>query len=586
MVFVRHAARCPWRAALSTVLVAVVVAPATAVGPALPQAPRQTESSTAAARAGAVLAGVVLDGDTRGPIAGALVVATNEATGWQQVATSGPDGRYEIGGLAEASYSLRASALGYIGRRFGQRYALDAGVTVDLSAGDVFGDVDFALRRGATIRGRVLDATGAPMELIEVEALRPQLRGSQRVLMPISSAQSSANGTYTITGLPPGDYYVGAFDPAAEGALDETGVPDHTFHPDVPTPGDATRVGLIRNGSVTGIHITMQTVSTARVSGRLTVAEGIELQSGVVALSPESSDGANIGTVLGALATPDGVFTFPSVRPGTYRVRAQASATGVAGRLFGSFVVTVEQTDLFNLVLSLSPGALLEGRIELEPRGGTPVPADLSGFIVSAPMADGTLTRGTTSAPTRPDGTFLFDSPPGPRVIRIGALPPPWVLDRVLYQGRDVIDVALDFTQGASIRELRVILTDQSSRLTGLVTNDAGDPVTDRAVVVVSRNPFLRFAGSRHVQLTYPDLNGRYDIAGLPTGSYLVALVEELYPGELSGRADFDAVASAGMEAVIEAGTTTTLDLKVDADAERLARVPSLPLRSRPRSAD
>lgn len=201
-------------------------------------------------------------------------------------------------------------------------------------------------------------------------------------------------------------------------------------------------------------------------------------------------------------------------------------------------------------------------------------------------MADGTLTRGTTSAPTRPDGTFLFDSPPGPRVIRIGALPPPWVLDRVLYQGRDVIDVALDFTQGASVRELRVILTDQSSRLTGLVTDDAGDPVTDRAVVVVSRNPFLRFAGSRHVQLTYPDLNGRYDIAGLPTGSYLVALVEELYPGELSGRADFDAVASAGMEAVIEAGTTTTLDLKVDADAERLARVPSLPLRSRPRSAD
>lgn len=404
--------------------------------------------------------------------------------------------------------------------------------------------------------------------------------------MPISSAQSSANGTYTITGLPPGDYYVGAFDPAAEGALDETGVPDHTFHPDVPTPGDATRVGLIRNGSVTGIDITMQTVSSARVSGRLTVAEGIELRSGGVTLSPESSDGANIGTILGALATPDGVFTFPSVRPGTYRVRAQASATGVAGRLFGSFVVTVEQTDIFSLVLSLSPGALLEGRIELEPRGGTPVPADLSGFIVSAPMADGTLTRGTTSAPTRPDGTFLFDSAPGPRVIRIGALPPPWVLDRVLYRGRDVIDVALNFTQGASIRELRVILTDQSSRLTGLVTNDAGDPVADRAVVVVSRNPFLRFAGSRHVQLTYPDLTGRYDIAGLPTGSYLVALVEELYPGELSGRADFDAVASAGKEAVIEAGTTTTLDLKVDADAERLARVPSLPLRSRPRSAD
>ena len=74
------------------------------------------------------------------------------------------------------------------------------------------------------------------------------------------------------------------------------------------------------------------------------------------------------------------------------------------------------------------------------------------------------------------------------------------------------------------------------------------------------------------MQLAYPDLNGRYDIAGLPSGRYLMALVEELYPGELYGRADFDAVAAIGTEAIIEAGTTTTLDITVAPDAERLAR--------------
>ena len=39
------------------------------------------ESSTAAACEGAVLAGIILDADTRAPIAGALVVVTNKASG-------------------------------------------------------------------------------------------------------------------------------------------------------------------------------------------------------------------------------------------------------------------------------------------------------------------------------------------------------------------------------------------------------------------------------------------------------------------------------------------------------------------------
>ena len=74
------------------------------------------------------------------------------------------------------------------------------------------------------------------------------------------------------------------------------------------------------------------------------------------------------------------------------------------------------------------------------------------------------------------------------------------------------------------------------------------------------------------MQLAYPDLSGRYDIADLPSGRYLVALVEELYSGELYGRADFDTIVSIGMEAIAEAGTTTTLDLTVDADAAQLVR--------------
>ena len=73
------------------------------------------------------------------------------------------------------------------------------------------------------------------------------------------------------------------------------------------------------------------------------------------------------------------------------------------------------------------------------------------------------------------------------------------------------------------------------------------------------------------MRLVYPDLNGRYDISGLPSGAYLVAVVEELYDGELFERKVFDAIAAVGTEATVQTGETTTLDLTVPADAEQLA---------------
>lgn len=82
-------------------------------------------------------------------------------------------------------------------------------------------------------------------------------------------------------------------------------------------------------------------------------------------------DETSIGAGLGSQATSDGFFTSRDMRTGAFRVRAKASATGVAGRIFGSFVVTVGPTDLSNVVLSLSPGALLQARLELEAHGGT-----------------------------------------------------------------------------------------------------------------------------------------------------------------------------------------------------------------------
>ena len=574
MVFVRHAGRSRWRVALTTVSLVALAVGLSAAGHALaPQPPRFFERTPSATRQSAVVAGQVTDAETGAPIGQAVVVLTDASRGWQKVGVTDSDGHYEVSGLAAAAYELRASAIGYVGRRYGQRFALDAGALVELLDGDLVEEADFALRRGGTLSGQVVDAAGNPMEFAEVEALRPQLQGNQRVLVPIGVAQSNARGEFRLGGLPPGSYYVGAFDPATETIVDASGEPTwpHTFYPGVIAAVDAERVPLLASGEVQNIDIAIQSIPRVRVRGNVLTPANADLRSGAVTLSPESRGGVNLGPSLAATVNPDGRFEFAQVPPGTYRIRAQASDASALAPLFGTFLVTVESRDLTNLNLSLNRGTRLGGQVELVPSAGTPVPPDLSSIWISAPMADGTLSWGVTTTRVDRDGRFLFDSPEGARVIRPSQLPPPWTLDRVLHLGRDVTDNPLDFAQGDSYTNVRVILTDRSSRLTGLVTDADGEPVSDRAVVALSANPLLRRPGSRHMRLVYPGLNGRYDITGLPNGTYLVAVVEELYAGELYEREVFDAIAAAGTATRVAAGETTTLDLAIEAGTERLA---------------
>ena len=88
--------------------------------------------------------------------------------------------------------------------------------------------------------------------------------------------------------------------------------------------------------------------------------------------------------------------------------------------------------------------------------------------------------------------------------------------------------------------------------------------------MALSLNPAFWQAGNRHIQLTYPDLSGRYEINGLPAGVYLVAAVAGIHASDLYELEVFQEIAAAGTEALIEAGETTTLDLILTVGGNRL----------------
>ena len=509
----------------------------------------------------ASIAGRLFDATTGQPIGGGVLVLRDLASRDQRVVNTSETGEFVIANLPAAAYSLHASALGYVGRAHGQHHPFEEGVPIELQAGETRRQVDVALLPGGAIAGQVT-RDGQPVGFTEIEALRPRLESNMRTLVPVGRAESDERGQFRIVGLPPGHYYIAALDAADEGTQDAQGQIHwmQTFYPGAATPTAARRVQLVAGETLTGVDFPLLGVTRVTVRGRLVNPDNGDLATGSVVMSPESDDGLGLGRARAAVVRPDGTFEFSNVSPGGYRLRGGARTVQPGPALFASFRLTVEDMDISNALLSLTPGANLFGRVEIAD-GTSPPPSVMTDLWVSAPMADGSMGSGLTRSRVVVDGSFSLVTPEGTRVIRLEEVPAPWSLEAVFYQGRDVVDVPFDLRPGERRERITLVLTDRASRVVGIVQDEDGNAVTDRAIVALPVNPAFWRPGSRHVRLTYPDLSGRHEIIGLPAGLYLVAAVAGIDRADLYDLAVFQEIAAAGSETLVEAGETAMLDI-------------------------
>ncbi len=513
----------------------------------------------------AAISGFVTDATTGLPLERALVVLSALERSDQRVALTDGTGYYEFSELPAGTYNLRASSADYVGRQFGLRQLLQGATPIDLRGGAMLEEINFRLRRGGSISGRILDAEGRPVTFAEVEALRPQFQDGQRVLVTFGTALSDAEGAFHIPSLPPGDYYVSAFDPTAEGAVDAAGqrhaIP--TFYPGVISAADARRVRLEAAGEVSGVELALRSVTPVRVSGRMVSENGQPLFGAVVVISPYTGNRPAVARPISVRVTTDGSFEFLNVPPDYYVIRARAQLEPGGGSVFATFQVILQNEDVSNIRMALGPGAQLSGRVGFDATRSMPR-ADLTRILVSAPAIDGTMFGGEPQGRVEPDGTFHLDSVlAGERLIRVDSLPEAWALKAVYYRGRDITDTPLALEKGEQVRDIRLVLTDRITRLTGTVRDENREIVTDRTVVALPANVLLRRPRGRHVRLAYPDLNGQYEIQGLPAGPYLVAAVEDINEGELYEMEILERVAAGAVPVLLREGETTTLDLTV-----------------------
>ncbi|MEM9380097.1 MAG: carboxypeptidase regulatory-like domain-containing protein [Planctomycetota bacterium] len=256
---------------------------------------------------GARLRGVVVD-DRGEPIERVRVTATPAGSGSGgdpvKERSRDPEGRFELEGVGEGTWDLTAYAKGH-----GDGRPVRVEVPLDLDGARI------VLPRHASVAGKVVDASGAPVADVRV-------RGSGR------SAATDAEGRFALTKMQPGEIHF---------QLSDTGEHGPPLDPRLMLQPGEEREGVVLALSV-GARVLGEVHPSARTGTELTVV-----------MQPYDSYDMR-RTVVDA----EGRFSFVGVSPGRYRVAFDWTGGGdwVEGyRTRRSVLVDVAPGDTVNVVL-------------------------------------------------------------------------------------------------------------------------------------------------------------------------------------------------------------------------------------------
>ncbi|HEX4954919.1 MAG TPA: carboxypeptidase-like regulatory domain-containing protein [Thermoanaerobaculia bacterium] len=509
---------------------------------------------------GARLEGKVVDRDGE-PVAGVDLQATPKlASGSAPVlgvspgeeasffASTGADGRFEIGGLpAGGTVDLTARKTGY-------RVTRAAGVEVPPER-----PLRLVLDPGAQVSGQVVDGAGAPVEGATVHLL-PAGPGageaSPRFRIPILAAEpTESNGEFVLSGIEPGSYELAAtaddYLPAAlaglelgprerragivlrlqPGAMLEGTVVDEEGRPHpraaifaqtksetvtmLGTAGGATdasgryrlaglavgqiSVRVAAEGFVAETHEvdirpgTQQRDFVLRrgvsVAGRVVDEEGAGVGGALLLLAQPEGSGAALHT----MSAPDGQFRMPSVPPGTYRLMVQTQGFLVPSE---GLPLEVGERPIADFEVVLARGATLAGRVVgLEA-------AQMAGVQVTAADENG------QTAWARLDARGGFEMK--------GLAPGTWRVSVVSAATNQGTEATVEIGAGQRLVELELVLA-EGLRLAGLLLSN-GVPFVEATVGALGAN------GSMVVGQTDPE--GRFAFAGLAPGRYRVIFAD------------------------------------------------------------
>jgi hypothetical protein len=487
-------------------------------------------------------------------------------------------GKFQFAGLPAGRYMVGASRPGWTSVAYGARRPGRPGTPVAIEDGQV-ATIAMRLPRTAVISGVVLDSTGQPVPLLSVRAMRYAMIGGERRLVGVGTTRGpDERGAYRIYGLAPGEYYVSAdarANPFSDGrdlhlttdvdvqqamqairqgpalaggpaAIDTAAARSVGFvpvyYPGTPAPAQATMLTLRAGEERGGVDFPLALIPTARVEGTVSSPDGALPGNTSVDLvqNDRSASGNAFADFRTTRAGPDGQFQFAAVAPGAYTVAARASVplppgtprgAGSAPIMWATTDISVEGQPVSGVSLMLQPGLIVSGSVRFDGAGA--VPADLSGARVNlSPATSSQVAISAGAATVDASGRFTFSgvSPGRYRVTATFTSARAWTYRSAVAGGADVADRPFEIR--GPVDDLVVTFTDRPAEIDGKVLTAAGAPLRDAYVIMFPADATVWYSQSRRIRSFSPSTDGSYSFKNLLPGDYLLAVVDDVEPGE------------------------------------------------------
>jgi hypothetical protein len=531
-----------------------------------------------------------------------------------RTALSDDQGRFVFDALPAGRFTLTATKAQYLTTSYGAAKPNRPGTTIPVGEGQRV-TIAMPLVKGGVISGTLYGPDGEPLAGAQIRAYRFSYTNGFKRPQNAAFSQTDDRGTYRLTNLAPGDYFVGAapnandvqmaettqgevdafasaLDAARQGGRAPTAV---TFAIPAPTgvggppvtylgtyfPGasafaSASAITIGAGEERQGVDFTASLTRAPTVSG---IVAGMPPPPANVQVSLLNDDPTADAGGQSARPQPDGTFMLRGVPPGQYTVVAQVvpgpnfqivngnlqggapQEIEPASRLWGRGRLVVEAgIDTPRIVITLQAPRTVSGTVEFPPDA----PAGRRSAAVSlvpAPSAQQTPQFGPpVQATVTTDGQFTIGGvAAGVYSIR-GAGGP---MKSAMLGGQDLLDFPLVVEGDRDVTGIVITLTNRVSQLSGLLTDAAGTPSSDCTIVVAAADRRYWTPASRRIMTTRPGLDGRYTFNGLPAGDYLVAAVTDLEPGSQFDPDFLNELAGAAVRVTIADGGKQTQDLRI-----------------------
>ena len=446
------------------------------------------------------------------------------------------NGKYRIAGVAAGRYKISASAPGFGLMTDGP----DTVPNLKVNDGENVGNIDFELKRGGVITGRVTNSNKHPLvgERVGLMRLIEDGRAAPLFILHPEMGTTDDRGIYRFYGVPTGRYLVNV------GVSPAGGVPSlrpsrsnfpRTFFSGVSQQSEANVIEVREGSEAKGIDIVAtEPKKTYSIYGRVVSAEsgqpvpGVELHCGYLSEERRGIRGITNWGPPGIRSDAKGEFRVPGLLPGKLMLFARLDRES---EVFSEFeVCEIGDNDIRGIEIKVRRGGSISGVITVEGTNDQDVLSKVPELQLSAVVITKQLSPpGMEFARASADGSFRIKGlRPGKVHISMSQQPTSrqFSILRIEHNGEPISqNEGIEVGPGEDISDLRVIVGYAGSAIQGEVKIVGGTLPVNQILYVNARYlgaqqgiPALAQADARHQFVFENLLPGEYELYLSPLG--------------------------------------------------------------------